>query len=171
MFLFGYKWQGELSEADAVSVVHLHSPLGPCSFTFPWYRLLQYTRIQARVIPAVVLAKISYSLKWKMSFSEWQAYSSVPNRSQTYDLPTGTRDALSLSCKIKKRKCKKEIIIGCFWQSKNFIFFSLYIWFQVKVMAGVAAVSVGYRRVASHRPQPGGNVSCVDVFFSIVNLV
>ena len=32
-------------------------------------------------------------------------------------------------------------------------------------MAGVAAVSVGYRRVASHRPQPGGNVSCVDVFF------
>ena len=32
-------------------------------------------------------------------------------------------------------------------------------------MAGVAAVSVGYRRVASHRPQPGGDVSCVDVFF------
>ncbi|RMX52322.1 hypothetical protein pdam_00010350 [Pocillopora damicornis] len=28
---------------------------------------------------------------------------------------------------------------------------------KVKVMAGVAAVSVGYRRVASHRPQPGGN--------------
>lgn len=28
---------------------------------------------------------------------------------------------------------------------------------KIKVMAGVAAVSVGYRRVASHRPQPGGN--------------
>lgn len=28
---------------------------------------------------------------------------------------------------------------------------------KIKVMAGVAAVSVGYRRVASHRPQSGGN--------------
>lgn len=28
---------------------------------------------------------------------------------------------------------------------------------KIKVMAVVAAVSVGYRRVASHRPQPGGN--------------
>ncbi|KAJ7325623.1 Anthrax toxin receptor 1 [Desmophyllum pertusum] len=30
---------------------------------------------------------------------------------------------------------------------------------KIKVMAGVDAVSVGYSRVASHRPQPGGNVS------------
>ena len=39
-------------------------------------------------------------------------------------------------------------------------------YFKIKVLAGVDAVSHGYRRVASHRPQRGGHVSysCLQYF-------
>ena len=124
MFLFGYKWRGELSEADAVSVVHLHSPLGPCSFTFPWYRLLQYTRIQARVIPAVVLAKISYSLKWKMSFSEWHRHTRVfliGVKPTTFRLVHGM--LYHSVVRLKRENVKKKSSLDVFGKARTSYFF------------------------------------------------
>lgn len=44
--------------------------------------------------------------------------------------------------------------------------------FKIKVMAGVDAVSDGYRRVASHRPQRGGHVSSLSSqYFILTGLV